>query len=83
LPFEADYDQQTNFLRRATQLHRDINTGKNEPNPTYTCSNRDPYGTDTTSFAFLPVLAAEVSPSSPKASYTSSKCFESITFDFV
>ena len=32
--------------------------------------------------AFLPVLAAEVSASNPKDTYSSGKCFEEITFEY-
>jgi hypothetical protein len=53
-----------------------------ESQPIYTCSNREPNGSDSSAGAFIPVFVAEVSAKTPTMTYTDSKCFESIDFTF-
>jgi hypothetical protein len=50
--------------------------------PVYTCSNREPNGTNTSAGAFIPVYAANVTAAAPTATYKDSKCFEQIDFTF-
>ena len=54
----------------------------NEDEPIYTCSNRDP-GADPSSFGmFLPVYVTDLTAKTTTFSYTASKCFEQIDFEF-
>jgi hypothetical protein len=67
-------------LRSAEQakVRRESNTAA----LVYNCENHNPFGTPSTAMAFLPVLAAKVSEANPKVTWSSSKCFEKITFEY-
>jgi len=48
---------------------------QNSNTPIYTCDNREPDGDATSTLAFLPVFAGEVTESSPTASFEG-ECFD-------
>jgi len=63
-----------------TDLTEKIRTQTEQP--IYTCSNREPNGSAKSAGAFLPVYVANLTESSPKMSYTASKCFDQVDFTF-
>ena len=81
IPYIWDYEQQAAHMNKAAEFHRNLAVSS-DPKPDWNCDNREPSGTPWSSMAFLPVIAADLSPDHPKDTY-SGKCFEEITFEYV
>ena len=81
VPFVQDYAQHITYLEKAGQYHEDLRNGLNS-SPVYTCSDRNPYGDDTTGLALLPEFGGLVNSTNTKVTFEG-KCFKEITMEFV
>ena len=80
-PYIVDYSQQTDAIIKLTDMIK-AKKVSNADEPIYTCSNRNP-GADPSSFGmFLPVYVTDLTATNTTYSYTASKCFEQMDFEF-
>ena len=79
--FMADYAQQAEHLKFMSEQIKKKKESNELVEPIYTCNTE--HSTDPTSgFAMDPVFIADLSPSTPTASYTSGICFQQMDMTF-
>jgi len=56
--------------------------GTEAEQPIYSCDDREPDGKTTSAGAFLPVYVSDLTAASPSYTFSNSKCFDSVEFQF-
>jgi len=80
-PYLVDYGQQADAIIKLTNRIKDKKTS-NEDEPIYTCTTRDPGADPSAMGMMLPIFVTDLTHLNTAYTYSDSKCFSKIDFEF-